>query len=274
MELQLLILLFVAGGVAGALYTFTQIVAPLFVVCVVLLFLPALGYEYSGVLLPLIATSVVSFIPILLLQWIKDMKAATLDSSVLIALSPGAAMGGVIGAQVVSFMSPLFFKLALSLVAALLLYQVIMQRRSVSLTSKKAQLMNLNVRSLRIPVGLLIGVVSIMAGGVGKVLAETVLTKTSVIQAHRHATAAGVALFVSIAAMVGFSFPALPLSYPQADGFIGGIQWLCCLTLAISQMLFYLLCQGKGNSLDHSVIRIALLVFIAIALSRIWLMPL
>lgn len=272
MELQLLILLFIIGGVAGALYATTQVSTPLFIVSAVLLFLPALGVELSGVLLPVIATSVVSFIPILLLEWVRDMKERKVDSVVLIALSPGAAIGGVIGAQLVSFMSPIYFKVALSILVLLLVYRDWLSARQRLQNTNNAYLGNLNSHALRMPIGLFIGVVSMMAGGAGKIMAETVLTKSSVDHEHRHSTAVGVALFVSIAAMVGFSFPAMPLSLPNTDGFIGGIQLLSCLVLAVSQMLFYLLCREKGNRLDRLVLTIGFVLFMLIAASRVWLM--
>ncbi|WP_133012948.1 sulfite exporter TauE/SafE family protein [Marinomonas flavescens] len=274
MEIQFLVLLFIIGGVAGSLYATTKIPAPLFVIPVTLLFFPAVGFTQTGALLPIIATAITSFIPLLLMQWVGDMKAQQVDSQALIALSPGASMGGVIGAQIVSFMTPLLFKFSLSFVVLTLMISVFLNSKQLDKSAIKKPLMNLNNHYLRIPIGLFIGIVSVVAGGTGKSLGSAMLTGTPVNERHRDSTAVGLALFVSIAAMVGFSFPAKPFDYSYHDGFIGAIQLLSCLILAVSQLFFYLLCRNKGNSLDKMVLTIGLLLFIVIAVSRVWFMPL
>jgi len=272
--ISFLLFLCVTGAVAGALYAMTKIPAPLFVVSMILLFLPVFGFSQTEALLPVIATAITSFIPVLLLQWLEDMKAQKVDATALIALSPGAAMGGVIGAQIVSFMVPIFFQLTLSFIVLVLTATVLIRLPPFKSIVIKGLFSDLNTHYLRIPMGLLIGTISIMAGGPGKSLASATLTITSGKEPYKNGTSTGIALFVSIAAMVGFSVPAKAIHYDLIDGNIGAIQLTSCMVLAISQLAFYKVCKNRGNRLDQTVLTLGLLAFLIIAVSRVWFMAL
>lgn len=272
MEIQLAILLLGVGSLGGALYATTRISGTLLTIPTILMFMPVLGFQPSLLLVSVIATCVCSFVPVLLLEWLQDMKQQKVEFALLTSLAPGAAMGGVIGAQVVSFMGGLFFKLALSMVFLVLLFNLIHERLVTKNQGAMTDLNNPNRSLLRMPIGLFVGMISIMAGGTGRALSELWISTFQLTASKISSTAAGIAFFVSVSSLVGFVFPAKELGFMGQEFFVGSIQVVAFLLLAVTQIVFFWLCRNKGNHLDRSVLKFGFAAFMAVCLFRLWFM--
>ncbi|SBS37927.1 Sulfite exporter TauE/SafE [Marinomonas spartinae] len=271
MDIQFIIFLLICGAFSGALFATVKIGSALFIVPTALLFMPVFQLPPSALIVPVIATAITSMVPILLVDWLHYMKTQQIDTHSLIAFAPGAAMGGVIGAQVVSLMTFGTFGLLFGLLVVMAVINVLLLYRPFAESSKWRCFAQLSQSAFRLPITLLIGCVSVMSASSGKLFYTVMLQMHTIKKEQVSGVSTGLALFVVVAAMVGFSFPAKAFALSGTHYFIGAVHLPTCMVLAISQLATYLLCRNKGNNLDKGVVHISAVIFLVIAVLRIWI---
>lgn len=268
-DIQFLLFLMICGALSGALYATTKLGSALFVVPTVLLFMPVFHLSAHELLLPVIATAITAMIPMLLLDWVDQMKAQKVDSKYLIAFAPGAAMGGVIGAQIVSLMPFSIFPFFLIFLSLAVVLNVYWHYRPLAETSKWRIFQQLQRGVLKLPVALFLSCISVLSASTGKPLFGSLLSLGVIKQENLEPTTTGLALFAAIAAMVGFAFPAESFIYSGSMGFVGAIHLLSCLILTLSQFVTFCLCRNKGSRLDIAVVYVAAIAFLLLATFRL-----
>lgn len=269
MDIQFLLFLMICGALSGALYATTKLGSALFVVPTALLFMPVFHLPENELVLPVIATAMTAMIPMLLLDWVDQMKAQKVDSKYLIAFAPGAAMGGVIGAQIVSLMPFTIFPFFLTLLSITVVLNVYWHYRPLAEDSKWRICQQLQGGVLKLPVALLLSCMSVLSACTGKPFFGVLLSLGLIKQENLEPTTTGLALFVAIAAMVGFAFPAESFVDSESMGFVGAIHLLSCLILMLSQLVTFYLCRNKGSRLDIAVVSVGAIVFLLLATFRL-----
>ena len=116
-SIEMFFLLFFIGAATGSIASVIKIAPALIAIPALYFFLPVFNLSFERLMLPAIATCITSFIPANLYAWIISMKKGEVDSQQQINFAPGIAMGGVIGAQILSLSSVFVFKIAFSLIA-------------------------------------------------------------------------------------------------------------------------------------------------------------
>jgi len=266
MPIELMLILVLVGAVAGAISSLTDISPTFVAIPVFYFFLPVFDLSFERFMLPIIATCIVAFIPVHLYSWIKSMKRQEVDFQQLVYFAPGIALGGVIGAQLLSLVNINIFKVAFSGVALLAIMNTVLSLRTASFRT-----FNMN-KSVNVFLGLAVGTVSILSGDCGRTLGERLLAVNgSDKPLKKNNTASGFVVFASIAGMVGFIFPANAFEYLDLTLFAGAIHLLSLLFLAVSHGLFYWFCHNRGSDLDRRVLSMSLIVFIVCTLVRFWL---
>lgn len=265
MPIELILLLLLIGAGTGSVSAIIKITPALIAIPTLYFFLPIFGASLDDVILPVIATTITAFIPTHLYTWIKSMKAGSVDFQRLIDFTPGIVMGAIIGAQLLSLISPFAFKLAFSIIAIIAFLNVVLSSQIESIHG-----VNIN-KVARLPIGLLIGVISLVSGNCGQVLAGVLfaINKTKISQ--RQGSVDGVAVFASIAAMVGFIYPAQGFNDLNLVGFAGAVHLPSVLVLALSHFSFFWFCQNRGNELDRQVLSVSFMVFLIFVLIRLWI---
>ena len=262
--IEMILLLLFIGATSGSLAALISIAPTLIAIPALYFFLPIFGYSLNEFILPAVATCIAAFIPTHLFAWINAMKQGDVDSDNLIRFSPGIALGGVIGAQLLSIISFDVFRICFSMLVVITI--IGMTFRS-SLTKIKTIPMSKNAA---LPIGLIIGSSSVISGHCGSVFAH-VLEKVNTTNKKLSAgTISGFAVFASIAALMGFIFPAKAFESIELSGFAGAIHIPSMLILGMTHFIFYLLCRGRGNDLDKKVLSIGFIVFLACSLIRLW----
>tara|TARA_R110001632_G_scaffold42342_1_gene107036 strand:- start:50661 stop:51461 length:801 start_codon:yes stop_codon:yes gene_type:complete len=262
--IELILLFILIGAATGAISSIIKIAPTLIAIPTLYFFLPVFSLSLQDLMLPAIATCITAFIPTHLYAWIKSMKHGEVDSQHLINFAPGIAMGGVIGAQLLSLASFLVFKIGFTLIALIAILNIILRSRT-----KKTPSIAINKLG-HIPIGLFIGTMSLVSGNCGHTLGESLSTLKAVDQRQRQGSINGFVVFASIAAMVGFIFPAQSFDQATLSGFSGAIHVPLMLVLAFSHLFFYWLCRNRGNTLDKSVLSISFVIFVTCSLVRLW----
>lgn len=265
MPIELILLLVLIGAGTGSISALIAVAPTLIAVPTLYFFLPVFGVSFDDVILPVIATCLTAFMPTHLYAWIKSMKLNVVDFQCLINFTPGIVMGAVVGAQLLSLITPLIFKIAFSTISIFAILNVIF---GVKINNIRDVNMN---KFAQLPIGLLIGVASLLSGNCSQVLVGYLYAINNTHFSQRQGTIEGVAAFASIAAMVGFIYPAKAIDSLDFFGFSGAIHLPSVLILAISHFFFYWLCQGRGNKLDKSVLSIGFVIFLACSLMRLWI---
>ncbi|MGO2356057.1 MAG: sulfite exporter TauE/SafE family protein [Marinomonas foliarum] len=263
--IEMIILLLFIGATTGSITALISIAPTLIAIPALYLFLPIFGYSLNEFMLTAVATCITAFIPTHLFAWIHSMKQGAVDSQHLIRFSPGIAMGGVIGAQLLSLISFDVFKICFS---TLVVITIIGMMFRSSLSKSK----NLAIhKSTALPIGLIIGTSSVISGHCGSVLAYGLEKFNKTDTRLSTGTINGFAVFTSIAALIGFVFPAKASEIVELSGFAGAIHIPSMLILGLSHFAFYLLCRDRGNALDKKVLSIGFIVFLACSLVRLWI---
>ncbi|ETX11652.1 hypothetical protein MUS1_09295 [Marinomonas ushuaiensis DSM 15871] len=265
MPIELILLLLFIGAGTGSVSAIIKTSPVLVAIPALYFFLPVYDLSLDSVILPVIATCLTAFIPTYLYTWIKSMKGGLVDFQRLINFTPGVVMGAVIGAQILSLINPNVFKVAFTIISIAGIFNII-------LSAKIEAVKSVNIgKFARLPIGLLVGVASLISGNCGRVLAGYLfaINKTSLI--HRQGTIDGVVVFVSIAAMVGFIYPAQTFNDLGLTAFAGAIHLPSVLVLAVSHFFFFWFCENRGNELDKKVLSISFMCFLAFALIRLWI---
>jgi uncharacterized protein len=264
LTIELILLLIVIGAATGATSSTIHVSPTLIAIPTICFFLPVFGLSLSLYVLPIVATCIAAFMPTHLYSWIQAMRRQDVDSLCLIRYAPGIAMGGVIGAQLLSITNLLIFNIAFSVVAFLAVVNVVVEMRR-----GKTTLFVLD-KVGRLPAGLFIGVLSLLAGNAGGVLARTLCVPKNTAPNHQQGTIEGLVVFASIAGMVGFIYPAQAMSVMPLSGFAGAVHLPSVLVLACSHGFFYWLCRHQGNRLDKNVLWVSFIVFMACSVIRLW----
>lgn len=263
-NIELLILFAVIGVATGPMASTILISPALLAVPILSFFLPVLGLSFDAWFLVCIATAIVAFLPTHLYAWIVGMKNKTVETQVLIRHTAGMGMGGVIGAQLLSLASVWAFTLAFSLIALLAIVGVILD------LLKKSKPILFHPYLGNMPSGLLIGTVSVVSGNGGGVLGHYFCHFKRLPVQLQQSTVEGFVVFISIAAMVGFLYPASAFDNMSLQGFAGVIYLPGAGALAISHFFFYWLCRNRGNELDKKVLSMSFVIFLLASLTRMW----
>ncbi len=262
--IEMILVLILVGAATGSLTALIN-VAPTFIAIPALyFFLPIVGFSFDEVMVPLVASCVAAFIPVHLYAWIQSMKQGQVDSQQLINFAPSMAMGGVIGAQLLSLSSAVLFKICFTLMAVMFVFKIVFNKKlekTPTLTPAKAA---------NLPIGLVVGSLSVMSGNSGTVLANGMNSLLKIDQSKRDGTTHGLVVFVSIAALVGFIFPAKPTIMMDGMAFAGAIHLPSVLFLTLSHFLFYWLCRQRGNDLDKRVLSLSVTLYVCCSLIRFW----
>ncbi|MCW4631827.1 MULTISPECIES: sulfite exporter TauE/SafE family protein [Marinomonas] len=264
--IELIFLLIFIGAATGATFASIHVSPALIAVPTIGFFLPVFGLSFSQYMLPIVATCITAFIPTHLYSWVQAMKRQDVDSQSLIYLAPGMAMGAVIGAQLLSIINLLTFKITFSLIALIAVINVVYELRQ-----RQTPILFMNILG-RLPTGLFIGVLSLLSGNGGGVLARSLLKQKNITSKNQQGTIDGLVVFASIAGMVGFIYPAQALNSIGESGFAGAIHLPSLLVLACSHGFFYWLCRHQSNRLDKNVLLISFIIFIVCSAIRIWLL--
>lgn len=269
--IDIILLLLFIGAATGSTSSLISIAPAVIAIPSMFFFFPVLGLSFDEWLLPIMATVLTAFLPIHCWLWFRFMRQGSVDIQRLTQFASGVAMGGVIGAQLLSLISLSVFKVIFSLVAFFTLINLV---RSVPFgLFKQAEIS----RFVRLPVGLLLGAMAILSGNITQsvgVIAgsdDEGFSKKKERSIQKRGTIEGLVAFASFAAMVGFLFPAQAQTVSDMAGFIGAIHFPSAFVLAISHGLFFWLCDRKGSDFDKRVLSLSVAVFIGCSLFRLWM---
>ncbi|NLQ16385.1 sulfite exporter TauE/SafE family protein [Marinomonas sp. M1K-6] len=258
-------LLIFMGAATGAISSMIYVAPALIAIPALYFFLPVFDLSFQALMLPAVATCIVAFIPAHLYTWVKAMQQGEVDSQSLINFAPGIAMGGVIGAQLLSLINMVVFNLAFSFIAAVAVIHILFQAK---IESRRAIAIP---KLAHLPVGLLVGTLSLLSANCGSVLAKGLCTLNKTKAGQRQGTVDGLVVFASIAAMVGFIYPAKNVDNMGLGGFAGAVHLPSACILAASHLFFYWLCRQRGNALDKRVLSISFVVYAVLSLLRLWI---
>lgn len=264
-SIEMFFLLFFIGAATGSIASVIKIAPALIAIPALYFFLPVFNLSFERLMLPAIATCITAFIPAHLYAWIISMKKGEVDSQQLINFAPGIAMGGVIGAQILSLSSVFVFNIAFSLIALIAVTNVFFLARPEKIYVAQVG------KTWNLPIGLIIGVLSLMAGNCGHALGCLLCSFKKVEAKLQQGTSNGFVVFASIAAMIGFIYPAQTFDHIGLSGFAGAVHLPSMIILSCSHLFFYWLCHNRGNELDKSVLSISFVVFIAFSVLRLWI---
>lgn len=264
MILEWCLLLVLIGSGAGAVSSLIRCAPALIALPSFYFFLPLFDVSFDEVMLPVIATCLVAFIPAHLHAWIRAMQKGQVDFQHMINFAPGFAMGGIIGAQLLSLINFVTFNVFFLLIAIIAILLMIFTLRSIQIAPRKIN------RVAYIPVGLGFGVISLLAGNCGRVMGQLLHMSSDNPEKNIEGTILGFAIFTSIAAMVGFIYPAQPFDQFGLSGFVGAIHLPSFAVLAICYWFFHWFCYKRGNNLDRVVLYASAIVFLMCSLVRMW----
>jgi uncharacterized membrane protein YfcA len=263
--IEMFILLLFIGAATGSVASVIKIAPALIAIPALYFFLPVFDLSFHSLMLPSIATCITAFIPANLYAWISSMKKGEVDSQQLINFAPGIAMGGVIGAQLLSLSSLLVFEVAFSLIALIAVINIVLRLRLERVHALQSR------KSWNLLIALSVGALSLLAGNCGRVLGSLLCTFKKVEPKHHQGTSDGFVVFTSIAAMIGFIYPAKTFNQMELSGFAGAVHLPSMIILSCSHMFFYWLFRNLGNELDKSVLSISFVVFLFFSIIRIWI---
>lgn len=263
---ELALLFAFIGAATGSITSIIRVAPTLIALPTLYFFLPVFDLSFEESVLPIVATCICAFIPIHLYTWIQSMKVGQVDSKNLILFAPGIAMGGVIGAQALSLTNFLTFKVAFSVIAILAIINILLKPKAL-----KVSTLQLN-KYAYMPTGILIGTVSLLSGNCGRTLSESLCMLTQTDPQKNQGTISGLVVFASIAALVGFVYPAQTFNSMGLSGFAGAVNLPLMAILSISNFVFYWLCRNRGNTLDKRVLSISVMIFILCSTIRFWVL--
>ena len=173
-------------------------------------------------------------------------------------------MGSVIGAQLLSLSSLFVFKIAFSLISVIAVTNIVFRPQLERMNGIKIGKLG------HLPIGLTVGALSLLSGNCGRVLGDMLCTLKEVEQKQHQGTSDGFVVFASIAAMVGFIYPAQMFDHIGLSGFAGAVHLPSTVILSCSHLFFYWLCSNRGNELDKNVLSISFVIFIVFSVTRLW----
>ena len=263
-SVEMFFLLLFIGSATGSVASVIKIAPALIAIPALYFFLPVFDLSFQMLMLPVIATCITAFIPTHLYAWILSMKTSKVDSQQLINFAPGVAMGGVIGAQLLSFSGVSIFQVTFSVLSLIAIKTI------YSVNNFEKGHINKLVTLWKLPIGMVIGLISLLGGNCGRVLGEVLCRQIGVSKSHQQGTVDGIVVFTSIAAMIGFIYPAQSFDHVGFEGFAGAVHLPSMTILAISHFFFFWLCRNWGNELDKRVLSISFVVFLVLSIVRLW----
>ncbi|MBR7888447.1 sulfite exporter TauE/SafE family protein [Marinomonas sp. A79] len=266
-SIDLILLLLLIGAATGSTTSLLSISPAVIAIPGMFFFFPVLGLSFDEWLLPVMAMSLTAFLPVHCFVWFRAMRKGDVDIQRLTQFASGVAMGGVIGAQLLSFMDVSVFKAIFSLVALLTLINLVRPVPFALFNQAEVS------RFIRLPVGLLFGTLAVVSGNTTQSVSgiashDDHSDKSDALQ--KRGTMEGLVVFASFAAMVGFLFPAQAQTASDMAGFVGAIHLPSACILAVSHGVFFWLCDRKGNALDRRVLSLSLAAFIGCSIIRFW----
>ncbi len=270
MPSELIFLLILVGAGTGTISTLIKISPALIAIPAFFFFLPLFNLPLNDVVLPVVSTCLIAFIPAHLYLWIQSMKRGEVDFQRLVNFAPGVVMGGIIGAQLLSLISFSLFKVTFSLIALVSILNIVMTLKFISVPVISIK------KWMCLPIGLLVGTISLLSGSGGRTLSESLLITCNTELKKKEGTVNGLIVFASIAAMVGFIYPAQAFDYSilsklNSLTFAGSMHLPSLMILALSHGLFCWLCRNRANNtLDNTVLSVSYVTFIFCTLIRLW----
>lgn len=228
-------------------------------------FLPVIGIPVENVISVVIATIIVACLPTHLYYWLKAMKAGEVEYALLLKYAPGFAMGGVIGAQLVSFVSIQVILVFLTFTLVLNIFVNLVQWQYFKLQS---------LPNFPLPIGMFAGGISVLGGNDGHIVSRLLNHLHHRNLENSEGTLHGMSLFLSFAALIGFVFPAVPPSLPSmtslGSGLIGSIYLPAATTLAVGLFLGTLLSRWQVSQYEHKILLVCFNLYLIVCLFRIW----
>ncbi|MCV2402775.1 sulfite exporter TauE/SafE family protein [Marinomonas sp. C2222] len=265
MTIELTLFLMLIGIVAGVLSKAVNFSPAFIAISAAYFFLPIFNTSLEHALLSVVATSIFSFLPMHIYTWLESMRSKSIDFPMLVQFSPGIALGAIIGAQVLSFMNPIVFKVCFSLLVIIYTYNALLSSNLITHKVRKTS------KGFSLLVGMLVGGVSLLAGSCGRVLGDSLFSFLSKDLNNKEATVRGFVVFTSIAALIGFAFPAQGFDTHNLFGFTGAVHLPSALIMGLSFSVAYLLCRRQINDLDKNVLIISCVLFLVFTVFRLWL---
>ena len=214
--------LLLTGSVAGILAGLLGVGGGIVIVPVLFLLFPYVGVDPSVVMHLAVGTSLLTIIPTSIMSAKTHYKKGGLDLSLLRSLAPGIILGVVVGTFLGSRTNGAVLTAIFGTVAMLVSMHMAFKKDNwqlgTSLPSSKL---------VRIPIGLFVGVVSVVMGIGGGTLSVPILSLYGVPIRRAVGTASAVGIIISIPGAIGFMLsglgnPALPaysLGYVNILGF-------------------------------------------------------
>ncbi|WP_394179185.1 TSUP family transporter [Marinomonas posidonica] len=265
MPVEFTVFLFLMGLGCGLVSAQIKVSPALTCLTSLYFFLPAIDIPVENLISVIIASTIVACLPTHLYSWLKGMKSGQVEYALLLKYAPGFAMGGVIGAQLVSLAS---FQVILAFLSFSLLLSVFvstMQWRYIKLQS---------IPNFPLPIGLLAGGISLLGGNDGHIVSRLLNHLHHRNPENSEGTLHGMSLFLSFAALIGFVFPAVPPSLPSmmslGFGLIGSIYLPAATTLAVGLFLGTLLSHWQVSQYEHKILLVCFNLYLIVCLFRIW----
>ncbi|KZN13181.1 TSUP family transporter [Marinomonas sp. TW1] len=262
MPIEFAVFLILIGLACGLVSTQIRVSPALTCLTSLYFFLPAIGLSIENVVSIVIATTIVACLPTHLYQWLKAMRVGQVEYVLLFKYAPGFAMGGVIGAQLVSFAGIQVILAFLSFTLLLSIFVSTMPWRHVKLQS---------IPNFPLPIGLLAGGISLLGGNDGHIVSRLLERLHHRSVENGDGTLHGMSLFLSFAALIGFVFPATPPPMTSLEaGLVGAIYLPAALILGAGVFLGTLLSRWQVSHYEHKILVICFNLYLIVCLFRIW----
>lgn len=266
MPIEFTVFLILIGLACGLVSTQIRVSPALTCLTALYFFLPVIGMPVDQYISIVIATILVACLPIHLYHWLTAMKAGRVEYSLLLKYAPGLAMGGVIGAQLVSLsnvevlLAFISFTLLLNIFVSVLEWQVHQQR---------------SVPNFPLPIGLLAGGMSVLGANDGHTVARLLYQLHPHSNENRDGTLHGMSVFLSFSALIGFVFPALqPVAISHivaSDAWLAGAIYIpAALALGAGLLFGSLLTRWQVSHYEHKILLACFNLYLIVCLFRIW----
>ncbi|GAB3476013.1 TSUP family transporter [Marinomonas epiphytica] len=258
LDLTAYLLVLIAGLFAGMVRAVANICVTLLLVPSGLFLLGAVYPEQHNTWLIWMASVVIGTMPINLYLWMRFGRHSQEGLNLLVKLGPWCAIGGGIGAQLYTIV-PLT-SLVMLLGLFLLLPSISQILGAVNITREKKM-----PTDFIKPLAMAIGCLSLMGANSGYSLSHSYGRQHSLEDKPLTGFASGIALFASIAALIGFLFPAISLEHHNDIGTLGLIHWPISLALSVGLLVGYSIIRLRPNQLEHKIIQFSVAIFCLLA---------
>jgi len=235
---EIFLLWVLIGAATGSVTALIKTSPTLIAIPCLYFFFPVFDLSFEGLMLPIVATCIIAFIPANLYAWLSSMRSGAVDHQTLMKYAPGIAMGGVIGAQLLSLIDITTFKFLFSCMAVIAILSSVFFIKYENESEDKN--ITTESRMTNLPLGLAIGGMSLITGSNGEVFSRILCQFKKIALSRQQGTVEGLVLFSSIAALVGFVYPAQSFDHYNLSDFVGALHIPSVTILAISHLFFFL----------------------------------